>query len=149
MTTLNKTIIGLQIIVMAIMLSIPAGAFSQNSPEFTKIEAEQEVEEQEVTAASLALAICPSVLEMAENTMRARQNGIPMSTMIELSNTLLDGMDEGGLKSIFEVIMPTMINMAYDEPQYRSAEYQSAAIQRFGVEIDRQCMIAITAMGEE
>jgi len=72
------------------------------------------------SAQAAAEDFCDSVGTFARTIMEARQTGVAMSKLVEL--TKQHGMDEGG--------MPIII-AAYEAPRYSTEEYRQREIQDF------------------
>lgn len=137
MTTLKQIItVALTLLIMTVA---PAQGYAQE--EFVKIEDEP------VTVEDVALVFCPLLASMGEQIMMSRQAGVTMSNMVRLTNDFFDNLDDGPLKEMLEDSLPSVIRMAYNEPHYTSEEFQNRAVQRFVVEVDRQCMEGMMASG--
>ena len=68
-------------------------------------------------AASAQADQCQDAGDLAEAVMTARQNGAPISQLMEIANG--------------QEIIVQMVLMAYGEPRYSTDEFQSRAIEDF------------------
>ena len=91
-----------------------------------------------ITALAVALAVsgqaqaqnsekCKKIGAIAESIMKARQRGIPISKLMEVS-------EENAGGSLRPVIL-----FAYERPRYNSEEYQQEEIEDFRNRIELQC----------
>lgn len=83
-------------------------------------------------APTVALAednsLCPKIGEVAETIMRGRQNGVAMSTMMNIA-------EDNDVKGLVQ----SLIKMAFETPRYSSQEYQLEAEQDFRAKIEGIC----------
>ena len=90
-------------------------------------------------ALTLALATsaqadqCQDAGDLAEAVMTARQNGAPISQLMEIANG--------------QEIIVKMVLMAYGEPRYSTDEFQSRAIEDFRNLWEVGCYQAMTEKG--
>ena len=90
-------------------------------------------------ALTLALATsaqadqCQDAGDLAEAVMTARQNGAPISQLMEIANG--------------QEIIVKMVLMAYGEPRYSTDEFQSRAIEDFRNLWETGCYQAMTEQG--
>lgn len=64
---------------------------------------------------------CAEISQLATSIMNARQNGMPMARIIELST------GSGGVEDLAHL----MTIDAFEEPRYNTANYQARAKERF------------------
>lgn len=76
---------------------------------------------------------CPQMSEMAEKVMEARQSGVPMAKMMEISES--NGLGEPEIN-----FMQGAIAMAYEETAWRTEEAQRRAVTEFGNGIMLACV---------
>jgi len=83
-------------------------------------------------ASTAALAednsLCPKIGEVAETIMRGRQNGVAMSTMMNMA-------DDNDVKGLVQ----SLIKMAFETPRYSSQEYRLEAEQDFRAKVEGIC----------
>lgn len=80
--------------------------------------------------------MCKSAAELAHSIMTGRQNGVPMSKMMEVESA----MDDRAAGKVTRL----MVISAYDRPRYSSPEYIEREIQDFENEMYLQCIQAKT-----
>lgn len=94
-----------------------------------------------IAAIALALTLatsaqadkCQDAGDLAESVMTARQNGTPISRLMEIANG--------------QEVIVKMVLMAYGKPRYSTDEFQSRAIEDFRNLWEIGCYQAMTEKG--
>lgn len=84
-------------------------------------------------------SICDSVIKLAENMMRNRQNGVPIATSLEFANNIADGttVNDAASKITKQIVID-----AYSQPSFSTGTYKEDAIREFGAKQYLACMRA-------
>lgn len=86
-------------------------------------------------------SICESLIEMSENIMRNRLNGVPIANSLEAVNSIKDGTPANDAVSN---LAKQIVIEAYERPSFSTESYKDDAIREFGA---RQYLACIKAIG--
>lgn len=86
-------------------------------------------------------SICESLIEMSENIMRNRLNGVPITNSLEAVNSIKDGTPANDAVSN---LAKQIVIEAYERPSFSTESYKDDAIREFGA---RQYLACIKAIG--
>lgn len=84
-------------------------------------------------------SICDSIIPVAEKIMRARQNGAPIASSLEVVNGIKDGTPANEAVS---TLTKQMVIEAYGMPSFSTESYKDDAIREFGAKQYLACMKA-------
>ena len=85
-------------------------------------------------------SICESLIEMSENIMRNRLNGVPITNSLEAVNSIKDGTPAN--EAVSNLAKQIVIE-AYERPSFSTESYKNDAIREFGA---KQYLTCIKAM---
>ena len=86
-------------------------------------------------------SICDSIIPVAEKIMRARQNGAPIASSLEVVNGIKDGTPANEAVS---TLTKQMVIEAYGMPSFSTESYKDDAIREFGAKQYLACMKAFS-----
>jgi hypothetical protein len=85
-------------------------------------------------------SICESLIEMSENIMRNRLNGVPITSSLEAVNSIKDGTPANNAASN---LAKQIVIEAYESPSFSTESYKDDAIREFGARQYLACIKAI------
>lgn len=84
-------------------------------------------------------SVCESVIEMSENIMRNRLNGVSIAKSLEAVNSIKDGTPAN--EAVSNLAKQIVIE-AYERPSFSTESYKNDAIREFGAKQYLTCMRA-------
>lgn len=85
-------------------------------------------------------SVCESVIEMSENIMRNRLNGVSIAKSLEAVNSIKDGTPAN--EAVSNLAKQIVIE-AYERPSFSTESYKNDAIREFGAKQYLTCIKAI------